>query len=171
MGPLFLLLLVTIALWGAASYRRLVSMRKQLLVRWSLIDLHLRTRHDLVLGLVNAVRSAMAFEREALAGIMEARERAIGAAGPVDAARKEEDLSLAIERLFAAAAGYPTLDAHREIVAIRDELSAVGKKIRAAQQSYNDTAGQYNAAQRIFPFSLLASQLGLRQAEGLQPDR
>jgi hypothetical protein len=53
-------------------------------------------------------------------------------------------------------------------VTIRDELSAVGKKIRAAQRLYNDTAGQYNAAQRVFPLSLLASQLGLRQAEGFE---
>ena len=166
MAGVLLLLIVAVALWFVASYVRLIGMRGELMNRWRQIDLQLRLRHDLILQLVNAVRGAMAFEREAVVGLMEARERALRAAGPSDAARREDELSLAVDTLFSAASRYPALEADEELVAIRRELSAMEKRIRVAQRSYNDTAGQYNAAQRVFLLHRLAAQLGVRQAEG-----
>jgi len=163
-----LFLIVAVVLWFVASYVRLISMRKELMIRWRQIDLQLRRRHDLVLQLVTAVRGAMAFEREAVAGLMEARERALGAAGPSDAARRENELSLAVEKLFSAASKYPALEVDEGLVAVRRELLAMERQIRVTQRSYNDTAGQYNAAQRVFLMDRLAGQLGVRQAEGFE---
>src|ERR1700720_2340921 len=111
----FLVLVAVVALlavWIAGSYNRLVSMRNQTLNGWRQIDVQLKRRHDLIPNLVNTVRGAMEFERDTLTQVMEARARAVAAAGPADAAKKEGELSQALGRLFALAENYPTLKAN-----------------------------------------------------------
>jgi LemA protein len=168
MAGIGLLLVAAVLLWGVASYRRLVRMRAKLTADWRLIKQQLGRRHILVLRLIEAVQGPMVFEMDALGGLIDAHERALTIAGPAEAARREEELSAAIEKLVAAIPGYPALQAQREVVGIRRDLAALDKQIRVAQRAYNDAAGQFNAAQRVFPFSLLAGQLGLRTAEGFE---
>ena len=80
-----------VVLWTIVMYNRLIGLRNQVLNGWRQIDVQLKRRHDLIPNLVNTVRGAMEFERDTLTQVMEARARAVSAAGPLDAARKEGD--------------------------------------------------------------------------------
>ena len=76
---------------------------------WKQIDVQLKRRHDLIPNLVNTVAGAMEFERDTLTAVMEARAKAMTAAGPADASRKEGELTQALGRLLAVAENYPQL--------------------------------------------------------------
>jgi LemA protein len=166
MLSIFLLVLIALlVLWAIASYNRLIGLRNQTQNGWRQIDVQLKRRHDLVPNLVNAVRGAMDFERDTLTGVMEARAKALTAAGPADAAQKEGQLSQALGRLFALAENYPTLRSNENVKMLQEELSATENKVGFARQFYNDIATRFNTAQQVFPTNLFAATLGFQPAE------
>src|SRR2546425_13189826 len=124
MLPIVLLgAIALVVVWARVSYNRLVALRNQVLNAWRQIDVQLKSRHDLIPNLVNAVRGSMEFERDTLTSVMEARAKALTASGPVDAAQKEGQLSMALGKLFALAENYPTLKSNENVKALMEELS------------------------------------------------
>src|SRR6476661_797797 len=164
-GIVLLVVVALLAVWAAASYNRLVSMRNQALNGWRQIDVQLKRRHDLIPNLVNAVRGAMDFERETLTAVMDARARALGATGPADAAQKEGQLSQALGRLLAVAENYPALKSNENVKMLQEELSGTENKVGFARQFYNDIATKFNTAQQVFPTNIFANMLGFKPAE------
>jgi LemA protein len=161
-----LLAVVVVAVfWAIAAYNGLVGLRNQVLNGWRQIDVQLKRRHDLIPNLVNTVRGAMEFERDTLTQVMEARSRAVSATGPVDAARKEGELTQALGRLFAVAENYPTLKANDNVKMLQEELASTENKVGFARQFYNDIATKFNTAQQTFPTNMFASMLGFKAAE------
>jgi LemA protein len=160
-----IVVVAAVALWAAASYNRLVSMRNQALNGWRQIDVQLKRRHDLIPNLVNAVRGAMDFERDTLTAVMEARSKALTATGPADAAQKEGQLTQALGRLIAVAENYPTLKANDNVKMLQEELTGTENKVGFARQFYNDIATSYNTAQQVFPANLFAAAFGFKPAE------
>ena len=160
-----LVLVAAILLWALGGYNRLVGLRNQVLNGWKQIDVQLKRRHDLIPNLVNAVRGSMDFERDTLTSVMDARAKALTATGPVDAAQKEGQLSMALGRLFAVAESYPTLKSNDNVKMLQEELTSTENKIGFARQFYNDLATKFNTAQQVFPANLVATSLGFKPAE------
>ena len=144
------------AFWGLSAYNRLITLRNQATNGWKQIDVQLKRRHDLIPNLVNTVRGAMEFERETLEAVIVARNTAVTASGPADAARKEGALTQALGRLFALAESYPQLTATQNVAALQEELAATENKIGFARQFYNDIATKYNTATQVIPTVIIA---------------
>src|SRR5216117_3935007 len=164
-GLILLGVLVLLVIWIIGSYNSLVSLRNQVLNGWRQIDVQLKRRHDLIPNLVNAVRGSMDFERDTLTAVMEARAKAVSAAGPADAAQKEGQLSQALGRLLAVAENYPNLKSNDNVKMLQEELSATENKVGFARQFYNDIATKFNTAQQVFPTNIFANMFGFKAAE------
>ena len=166
--PLLILIgiLAVVGLWAMFAYNRLVSLRNETQNGWRQIDVQLKRRHDLIPNLVNTVTGAMEFERNTLTAVMDARGRAMGAAGPADAARKEGELGAVLGRLLAVTENYPQLKANDNVKMLQEELSSTENKIGFARQFYNDIATKFNIVRETFPSSLIAG--GFAKAELFQ---
>jgi LemA protein len=161
-------LVVLVALWVMGTYNRLIGLRNQTQNGWRQIDVQLKRRHDLIPNLVNTVKGAMEFERDTLTAVMDARGRAMGAAGPADASKKEGELTQALGRLFAVAENYPQLKANENVKMLQEELSSTENKIGFARQFYNDIATTLNIARQVFPSNIIANMFGFAPAELFQ---
>jgi LemA protein len=151
--------------WAIAAYNRLVLLKNQVLNGWRQIDVQLKRRHDLIPNLVNTVKGFMEFEQTTLTQVIEARNRAVSATGPADAARKEGELTQALGRLFALTENYPTLKSNENVRMLQEELTSTENKVGFARQYYNDIATKFNTAQQTFPSVLIASSMGFKSAE------
>jgi LemA protein len=160
-----IVVVVVIALWVIGMYNRLIGLKNQKDNGWKQIDVQLKRRHDLIPNLVNTVRGVMEFERDTLTAVMEARNKAMTATGPVDASAKEGVLTQAIGRLFAVAENYPQLKSNENVKMLQEELSGTENKIGFARQFYNDIATKYNIARETFPSNLIAGSFGFTPAE------
>jgi LemA protein len=158
-------LVVVVVFWAIALYNRLVGLRNQTTNGWKQIDVQLKRRHDLIPNLVATVKGAMEFEQNTLTAVMEARSRAMAAAGPAEAGRREGELTQALGRLFAVAENYPQLRATENVKMLQEELSATENKVGFARQFYNDIATTYNTARETFPAVLASAALGFKPAE------
>jgi LemA protein len=167
-GLVLLAIVVVVALFVIGGYNRLVGLRNQVQNGWKQIDVQLKRRHDLIPNLVNTVKGSMEFERDTLTAVMDARARAMAAAGPADASRKEGELTQAIGRLFAVAENYPQLKSSENVRALQEELASTENKIGFARQFYNDIATKYNTTREVFPSNLIASSFNFAPAELFQ---
>jgi LemA protein len=167
-GWVFLGFVVVLVFWAISAYNRLVGYRNQTQNGWKQIDVQLKRRHDLIPNLVNTVKGQMEFEQNTLTAVMDARAKAMGAAGPADASRKEGELSQALGRLMAVAENYPQLRSNENVKILQEELSSTENKIGFARQFYNDIATKFNIARETFPSGLIASQFGFAAAELFQ---
>jgi len=163
-----IVVVVVIALWVIGMYNRLIGLKNQKDNGWKQIDVQLKRRHDLIPNLVNTVRGVMEFERDTLTAVMEARNKAMTATGPVDASAKEGVLTQAIGRLFAVAENYPQLKSNENVKMLQEELSGTENKIGFARQFYNDIATKFNIARETFPTNLFANMFGFAPAELFQ---
>jgi len=157
--------LAVVAIWVAAKYNSLVTLRNQVENGWKQIDIQLKRRHDLIPNLVNIVKGYMEFEQDTLTKVVQARNAAVSAQGVADSAAKEGALTGALTKLFALMENYPTLKANENVKQLQEELTGTENKVGFARQFYNDISMKFNIAQETFPGNIIASMFSFRRAE------
>jgi LemA protein len=166
------LLIVLVLWWAIATYNRLVRARNQVGASWAQIDVQLKRRHDLIPNLVETVKGYAGHERATLDAVVQARTRAVQAAGgaPSVAQRAEAESALAgtLGRLFALAEAYPDLKANHNFAALQSELANTEDKIAYARQFYNTAVQGLQDRVTSFPSNLVAGLAGIRAAEYFQ---
>lgn len=167
MTPLIIVLVAAgvLLFWAIAVYNRLIGLKNQVENGWRQIDVQLKRRHDLIPNLVETVRGVMEFERDTLTAVMDARSRAVAAAGPAAAGKAEGELAQALGRLFMLTENYPQLKANENVRMLQEELTATENKVGFARQFYNDIATKFNIARETFPSNIIAGAFNFNRAE------
>jgi LemA protein len=162
---LIIVLVVLAALFVLYLYNGLISKRNRVENAWSQIDVQLKRRLDLIPNLVETVKGYAAHERGTLDAVVQARNAAMSASGPVAAAQAENQITGALRQLFALSEAYPDLKANQNFLELQEELSATEGRVAYARQFYNDSVLSYNTAIQKFPASLIANRMGFRPRE------
>src|SRR5512147_1267689 len=126
------LLLIVVA--GVLIYNSLASLRQLAANAWADIDVQLKRRHDLVPNLVAVVKGHAGYEKGTLESVVEARNRAVGAAGPAAAGEAEAALAGSVRQVFALAEAYPDLKAGESYLALQRNLTEIEDHIQNARR-------------------------------------
>jgi Uncharacterized conserved protein len=153
-----------------SSYNAVVALRRRIDKAWSNIDVVLKQRHDLLPNLVAAVRSLMAFERDVLTRVTEARSAYTPTAPIPDQAATSEATSAAIRSLFAVVERYPDIKAGANVLDLQDEIERLEGMIADRRELYNDQVYRYNTRIAQVPGALLAPLFGWRPRESFAVD-
>lgn len=154
-----------LVLFFIGTYNMLVRSRNRVQNGWHQIDVQLKRRIDLIPNLVETVKGYAAHERAIFEKIAEARQQAIGAKGPAEAAKANNQLSETLKTLFAVVENYPDLKANQNFLKLQEELAHTENKISFARQFYNDVVMDYNNRVQMFPSSIIAGMFGFKPAE------
>ena len=152
-------------LWGIVTYNRLTHLRQLGGNAWADIDVQLKRRHDLIPSVVAVVKGHAGYERETLAALVDARNRAIAAHGPAAQFKEEDPLGGTLGRIFAVAEAYPDLQAAASFTGLQRTLSDVEDHLQNARRYYNAVVRDFNTAIAQFPANIVASPLGFRSLE------
>jgi hypothetical protein len=132
-----------LALWGATwvwmVYNSLVSLRERVRQSWSLIDVELKRRHDLIPALAHTLDGLRTHEASLQSAL--ARLRAQQAATPPGVAGPDFHGLAASVRTVAEA--YPELKTQPEFSRLHTELVTTEQRIALARTYYNDTATHF----------------------------
>ena len=158
-------LLIIAVIWVISVFNALVSLKNQTLNGWRQIDVQLKRRYDLIPNLIETVKGAMGYEQKTLTMVVEARNKALSAQGPVEKSIQENILTGALKQLFALVENYPVLKANENVIKLQQELSVTENQISFARQFYNDIATKFNIAQQVFPSNVIAAMFGFKQAD------
>jgi len=134
----------------------LVSLRNRVKDSWAQIDVQLKRRFDLIPNLVNTVKGYASHEKETLDAVIQARNQFTQAGTPTEEVESNNQLTSALNRLFALSESYPDLKANENFKELQLELSKTEDKISFARQFYNDTVMMYNNKVEMFPSNIIA---------------
>jgi len=174
MGTVLGAIAIAVALplvWVLMTYNGLVRGRVRAQAAFSQIDVQLKRRCDLIPNLVEAVKGAMAHERQTLEAVTRARQTALAGLGALQmkpgdfaALRTVAQASQSLDRLLAglriSVENYPELKTSTNVLALQEELSSTENRIAFSRQAYNDSVMSYNTALSVFPSNLIARLCG-----------
>ena len=160
LGVLFLIVVFLISM-----YNGLVRLKVTCDDAWADIDVQLKRRYDLIPNLVETVKGYAAHEKGTLEAVINARNRAMSAAGPADKAQAENMLSGALKSLFALAEAYPQLRAIESFTSLQNSLSQIEDTVQNARRYYNAVVRDLNTKIQQFPTNIFAGMLGFKTRE------
>lgn len=162
-------LAVLIGVWVAAMYNRLRALQYACADAWSLVDVQLQRRADLVPNLVATVQAYAAHERAVLEAVTAARAQADPLHDPSQAhARAEVALSSAIARAVALREAYPQLAAASNFQQLQRTLVDLENEIAASREIYNGNVAAYRDRLQQVPSSWVAKRFDFEDRPSFQ---
>ena len=152
-----------IVMYFIGVYNGLVRARNGTKKAWADIDAQLKRRHDLIPNLVETAKGYMKHESETFEKVIAARNQAINAKGPAQAAKAETALAGALTGFFGLVENYPDLKANENFLQLQGELTNTENRINESRQTYNGVATAYNNKREVFPANLISG--GFEEAE------
>src|SRR6266487_1209492 len=162
---LLLIILAVLVVSVITAYNGLVKLRVQAENAWADIDVQLRRRYDLIPNLVETVKGYAGHEKGTLEAVINARNRAMSATGPVDKAQAENMLAGALKSLFALSEAYPQLRAIESFTSLQNSLAQIEDTVQNARRYYNAVVRDLNTKIQQFPTNIFAGMLGFKPRE------
>jgi len=151
-------------------YNKLVNGRNKVDNQWSQIDIELKRRNDLIPNLVETVKGYAKHEEGTLTGVIEARNKAVSATTVNEKIEANNELTGALNRLFALSESYPELKANTNFLSLQNDLKDTEDKITYARQFYNDAAMTFNNLIEMFPSNVVANMFGFKKYDYFKID-
>lgn len=165
MTTLFILLIMSL---GGFVYlqNRLAAARNAVRNGRSGIQVQLKRRHDLVPGLVSAVRSAISQESRIFDHLLEVREKAISVrqGSLEDIEHAERKLTAGLSTFLGYTEDHPEITSTGNILHLQQQLEETENQISAARRLYNGNVDRYNTLLDSIPSCWVGSLLGFERA-------
>ena len=146
-------------------YNKLVNARNKVENQFSQVDIQLKRRADLIPNLVETVKGYAKHEEGTLTAVIEARNKAVNAGTVNEKIEANNELTGALNKLFALAESYPDLKANENFLSLQNDLKDTEDKITYARQFYNDSAMNFNNLVEMFPSNIIAGMFGFKKFE------
>lgn len=165
---LVVLVLIVLALIVAYSfYVSLIKKKNKAKEAFSSIDVQLKKRYDLIPNVLFIANKFMEHERGLLEEITKLRAQA--AKLPADLSNAEQKLQLdnvisgKMGQLMVSVENYPQLKSDQTMITAMQTYNEQEEHIAAARRFYNSAVLELNNAVEIFPGSLIAGMLAIKQ--------
>jgi len=161
MAILWILLgvLVLLAIFVAATYNGLITLKNRVAEAASDIDVQLKRRYELIPNLVSTVKGYATHEKELLTKVTEERA-GLMKGSTADKINASNQMTDTLKSLFAVAESYPDLKANTNFLQLQADLTDTQDKIMSAQRFYNGNVRDFNTKIEVFPTNIYAKQLG-----------
>ncbi len=155
-------IIVLLALFIVAQYNSLVVLRNKVKDQWAQIDVLLKRRFDLIPNLIETVKGYAKHESETLEAVITARNKAVNATTKEEEIANNQEVTSALNKLFALAENYPDLKANASFIDLQNNLKDTEDKIAYARQFYNDAVLIYKNKIEVFPSNIIASMFNFK---------
>ena len=152
--------------WVWMVYNSIVGLRQRVRSAWSLIDIQLKRRHDLIPQIVAVVAALSSHEQEVQTALARLRTQltatAPGVAGP--------DFAGVAATVRVVGEKYPQLTAQPGFLGLQKELVETEQRIALARAYYNDIATEFATRLQIVPDGWVARLRRMQPEPLLQAD-
>ena len=146
-----IVILVILVLYVIITYNKFVTLKKQMNNSYSVIDVYLKKRFDLIPNLVEVTKGYANYEQDVLTKITEYRT-AYNQHKDKDALNK---LNEEYNNLILVVENYPDLKASEQFLKLQKSLIKVESELQAARRIYNSDTTKYNTKLNVFPSNII----------------
>ncbi len=146
-------------------YVSLIKKKNRLKESASGIDVQLKKRYDMIPNLLTLAAKYMEHEKKLMEEITSLRSNAMNvnfASEPAKRFDLENQLSAKMNEFKLSAENYPDMKSNQAILNAMSNLSDVEEHIAAARRFYNSNVTELKNAVEIFPSSLVAKLIGIK---------
>ena len=171
--------IIVAAIWGVSVYNGLVNSEEDVNKQWANVESQYQRRADLIPNLVATVKGYATHEKETLENVVNARAKATQVKVDAENLTPEKmqeyqaaqgELGSALGKLLMVVENYPELKANQNFLELQAQLEGTENRIQVERMRYNEVAGEFNKAIRIFPKSLIASLTGFNRKPYFESD-
>ena len=166
LGIFLLVLLITFVL----IYNKFIKLRNLVNEGWSLIDVQLRLRYDVIPNLINTVKAYTQHEQHILKEITALRAKAMETSTPNGKSISENVLTSKLAQLMITIENYPELKADQHFLKLQEQIYNVEDQIQMARRYYNGAVRNYNISIQSFPANLIAAIFDFRKFDFFELD-
>lgn len=123
---------------------------------WSIIDVFLKKRHDMIPNLVDIVKGYAIHEKITLEKVTRYRSEAMQADTIQTQIASESGLSKSLDRLLVSIENYPQLAANEQFLKLQQQITELENDLEMARRYYNGTVRENNTYQESFPSNIIA---------------
>ena len=167
-GYVLIALAVILLIYVIANYNKLVKYKNKVKQSWSLIDIQLKLRFDLVPNLTRTIKKYCQHEQELIQEVTKIRKQAVEAVKEKDKIELSNQLVRGIKNMVAVSEAYPEVKADKMFSKFMQELVDIEDRIVAARRIYSSNVTEYNTMVESFPTSILAKVFGYKKEEVFQ---
>jgi LemA protein len=157
---LIVAVVVIVGLYGI--YVSLINKKNNLKEAIAGVDVQLKKRYDLIPNMLKAAAKFMEHEKSIFTEVTKLRERALNASSFADKIEADKELNGALRSFNVQAEAYPELKSDTAMVTAQQAMAETEEHIAAARRFYNSAVKEYKNALEIFPSSLVAKMMGLK---------
>jgi hypothetical protein len=155
LGPALLYLIATSIGWLWVIYNSMISLRNGVDYAWSLLDVQLKRRNDLIPNIMSIVENYSGHERETQGLVAELRAQSYQTSDSAD--------SMGITQLVRIIAeGNPDILAEEAFLHLQMLLEETEQRIALARDYFNELAFFYNTRLVVMPDNLVGKMAGMR---------
>ena len=145
--------------WGVHVTNSVIGLRNRVRQAFSLIEVQLKRRADLIPQLVGVIRGATAHEKDVQVVQVRLNEVRSGASDTM------ADYQRRSGKLVALAEAYPEITTAGNFLQLQKELGETEERIALARSYYNEMATFLNDRCQAFPDGLFAKIVGIRELD------
>ncbi len=158
MFKIILLIAIVAFVIYLTNYNKFKRLENAMDEAFSVMDIHMQKRFDLIPNLLATVKGYAKYEAETLEKVVSLRNSAVTLE---DKAAAEGEIGKAVRGLLAVAESYPELKADSQFLNLQQTLSKEEDDIANARKYFNATVKEYNDAISVMPGALIANSMGL----------
>jgi len=162
-----IIILIAVVSIAYILYASLIRKKNKVKEASSGIDVQLKKRCDSIPNLLQAAAEFMSHEKELMNEITNLRTEAMKGSfsdNPRQAMQIENELSEKLHAFNISVENYPDLKSNQTLLQAMNALAEAEESIAAARRFYNAAVNDLNNAVEIFPSSLIAKILNIKQA-------
>ena len=156
-----IVILVILVLYVIITYNKFVTLKKQMNNSYSVIDVYLKKRFDLIPNLVEVTKGYANYEQDVLTKITEYRT-AYNQHKDKDALNK---LNEEYNNLILVVENYPDLKASEQFLKLQKSLIKVESELQAARRIYNSDTTKYNTKLNVFPSNIIGKIFNFKEGD------
>ena len=156
-----IVILVILVLYVIITYNKFVTLKKQMNNSYSVIDVYLKKRFDLIPNLVEVTKGYANYEQDVLTKITEYRT-AYNQHKDKDALNK---LNEEYNNLILVVENYPDLKASEQFLKLQKSLIKVESELQAARRVYNSDTTKYNTKLNVFPSNIIGKIFNFKEGD------
>ncbi len=153
--------IVVVVLWMIIVYNSLVKKNNKVKESFSGIDVSLQRRYDLIQNMVEVTKGYAKHEKETLMAVVEKRKLQTAQ----DAQQYVDEQNQTLSRLMVLKEEYPDLKASAVFMKLQDSMVECEDQLSASRRFYNSNVTEFNTSIKVFPNSIIVSQLGYTEYE------
>lgn len=157
---------VLLITWLIGLYNSYVRLRNRVGQAWSLVDVQLKRRADLIPNLCKVVETSASHEHEVLETVASLRAQI----GATPKGKPGEDIAGVGNTIIALAEKYPDLKVSTAFQELHKNLVDCEDRIALARAYFNDIVMFYNTRLEVFPDGILAHWVGFHSRDAFEAD-